>query len=205
MPGPINLTFRDLQKVKQAEATAAPKGIETQKSGHQSNKSSGGSGGGVTTSKTYTGAVVKIAIGKANIKISDQTSADELGRQLNVAFGTLADNLDWYVKQLEGYLPQDLELALGPTFALSQEYCPVDTGELLASGYLATETFRGGARAEIGYAKGGTPEYAVYVHEIPYEHQFPTSYKFLQRAIDEDYFNIIQRVTSNIKTRSGAF
>lgn len=146
---------------------------------------------------------IKIGVGKQNIRVDATGSAATLGRQANAAFSEIADNLQWFVNQLEGYLPEDLRWAMEPTFELSQKYCPVETGDLLASGYLEVEGFRGGARVEIGYGKNNFPDYAIYVHEMPHYHVPPTSDKFLQKAIDEDYYNILQRVTDSVKARSG--
>lgn len=146
---------------------------------------------------------IKLGVGKTQFKIDDKGSAATLGRDLNRAFDEIAKNFRWFVDQLEGYLPQDLENAVKPTFELSQYYCPVDTGTLKASGYLVVEGFRGGARVEMGYGKGGSPDYAIYVHEMPFQHAAPTSNKFLERAVDEDYYNILQRVTDNVRIRVG--
>lgn len=145
----------------------------------------------------------KISVGARNIRVSDDSSAAALGRGLAAAFSEISDNLQWFCDQLDGYLPQDLEDALQPTFELSQVYVPRLTNALAESGYIATESFRGGARVEIGYGKGGIPDYAIYVHEMPYHHAAPTKDHFLLDALNEDYFNIIQRVTDNVKARVG--
>ena len=148
-------------------------------------------------------APVKIQIGQRNIKASATGSAAVLGRQMQAAFDTLGADLAHFFRQLEGALPQDMEAALEPTLELAQEYCPKDTEVLVNSAYLATESYRGGARAEIGFAKNSYPDYAVYVHEMPYQHEEPTSDKFMQRAIDEDYYQILDRVTRRVRVRLG--
>ncbi len=147
-------------------------------------------------------APVRIGIGPRNIRIGPNAGPNEM----KTAFKQLADDLTWYFKQLKDGLPEDLKEALEPTLNLSKEYCPVDTGKLVGSAYLETEQFRGGSRAEIGYARNGDPDYAVIVHEqVHVGHKAPTSAKFLQRAIDEDYHNILQRLSDRVKIRSGAF
>lgn len=146
----------------------------------------------------------KIVLGNVNIRAKDDSSAAALGRSLNSAFGELADNFREFTDQLEGYLPADLASALEPTLELAKKYTPKDTGALVDSGYIAVEPFRGGARVEIGFAKGGTPDYAIFVHEMQdYKHAPPTGAKFLERAIDEDYIGIITRVTRNVLARTG--
>ena len=145
---------------------------------------------------------IKINVGNSNIKV-DGSSAAALGEGLKQAFKTLEDDLIWYLNQLEDWLPNDLALALEPTLALSREYCPKDTMALVNSSYLEVEKFRGSPRVEIGYGRGGDPPYAIYVHEIPATHDAPTSDKFLQRAIDEDWANVLTRITQNLKLRTG--
>lgn len=145
---------------------------------------------------------IHIGIGARNIRVGPNAGPTEMKE----AFKELANDLNAYFKQLTDFLPEDLAEALEPTLDLSKEYCPVDTGKLVGSAYLAKESFRGGARVEIGYARNGDPDYAVIVHEqVHVGHAPPTSAKFLQRAIDEDYYNILQRVTDRVKARSGAF
>lgn len=144
---------------------------------------------------------LRAAVGKINVRVSDTSSGAELSKQLNDAFRTLSQDFGWYIDQLEGYLPEDLYNALEPTFIKSQGLVPVDKGDLKASGYLEMEPFRGGARAEIGYGRNNTPEYAIFVHEVPAEHKSPTRDKFLQVPLEEDYHDILQRVTDSVKMR----
>lgn len=164
----------------------------------------GGAPEDVHALNTSTSGVVpiKMNVGRQNISV-DGSSESSLYQGLKSAFDELGDNFKWYCDQIDTFLPNDLTLALEPTLELSAYYCPKDTEALVNSRYLATESYRGGARCEIGYAKGGEPHYAIYVHEIPATHEPPTCDKFLQRAIDEDYFNILTRISHNVRIRSG--
>lgn len=146
---------------------------------------------------------IKPILGRQNIKVTETGSAAELQRGLIEAFKELSSNLDWYVDQLEGVLAEDCVAALEPTMELSQKYCPKSTLTLVNSAFLEAESFRGGARVVFGYARGNHPDYAIFVHEMPYQHAAPTSDKFLTRAVDEDYYNILQRVTDRVKVRVG--
>jgi hypothetical protein len=136
---------------------------------------------------------IKIQVGKG-----DYTG--DLGAQ----FKELAKDFDWFCSQLgEGMAPV-LALALKPTLELSAEYCPKDTGTLVASRYLEVEAFRGQSRVEIGYARGGEPHYAIVVHEDPSKtHAPPTRYKFLEVAINEDWGNVTQRLAAGAKVLAG--
>lgn len=90
--------------------------------------------------------------------------------------------------------------ALEPTLELAKSYCPVDTGVLRDSGYLEKQTYEGGARVILGFAKGGDPPYAILVHEMTnLRHLPPTRSKFLLAAIEEDSANIYGRIVRAFK------
>lgn len=91
--------------------------------------------------------------------------------------------------------------ALVPTKKLADTYCPVDTGRMKASGYLEKTSFRGNAVVEIGYGRGGDPDYTAYVHEmIDIPHAAPTRAKWLQAAVMEDMEGIRERINQEYRT-----
>jgi hypothetical protein len=95
------------------------------------------------------------------------------------------------VKQIGNVAPGICMQAMKPTFEKAKYYCPVDTGALVASAYLEIRPFRGQPRVEMGFARGGVPHYAVIVHEnLEMKHKPPTQAKFLERALDEDMYQI---------------
>lgn len=107
------------------------------------------------------------------------------------------------VRHIEEATPEILMEALEPTFEKSQEYCPRDTGELLNSGYLEIRELRGKPTVEMGYGFGGSPSYAVAVHEnLEWRHKAPTRAKWLQTAIEEDEQAIQGRI---VRAYSGMF
>lgn len=198
---PINLTRADLERSIAQENERKSRGRGKSKGKGKSKGSDDEIPYDVAWAKGKT--PFKLNIGRSNIKISDTGSAAELGRELKDAFDELASHFRDYINDLENALPVDMANALEPTMELSLTYCPVAEGDLKASAYLAVEKYRGGARVEMGYGKGGHPDYAIYVHEMPYQHEAPTRDKFLEVAVDEDYFNIVQRITWNLKARMG--
>lgn len=114
---------------------------------------------------------------------------------VNAQMKAVQDDIEYILQQFEDVTPEIAYEALKPTFEKSQVYVPKDTMELHDSGYLEVLSFRGNPRVEMGYAKGGKPGYAMYVHEITsYAHKSPTRAKFLQSAVDEDIGSIIDRV-----------
>ena len=94
-----------------------------------------------------------------------------------------------------GVTPEFLVFALQPVFDKSQEYVPVRTGALKRSGYIEAQQQSGGAIAEVGYARGGQPQYATLVHElVDIPHAPPTRSKFLQAALEEEFPRVQQTV-----------
>lgn len=145
----------------------------------------------------------KVFMGRQNIPSSNGSAEAFLARQFQENMQEIMDNFQEFVDYLDGVSADILVEALEPTLGKALEYCPEDTGDLRASGYLEAEKFRGGARAELGFGKGGNPSYAIYVHEMPYNHEEPTRSKFLQAALDEDYFSIINSLPGIIRAYSG--
>jgi hypothetical protein len=146
---------------------------------------------------------VRISVGAQRFSISNHSPAAERGRALRASFGSIVDNLARVLRHVEAATPEILEEALKPTFEKSQIRCPSDTGAMKASGFFHVESFRGNHVVAIGYGKNGTPGYTVFVHEIPAQHAAPTQAKWLQSAIDEDYFDIVGKVPRLISEAAG--
>lgn len=105
-----------------------------------------------------------------------------------------------FIEDVEGVLPETLLEALEPTFEKSQVYCPIDKGNMRASGYLEITSFRGEARVEIGYGRGGNPDYTAKQHEnLEYKHKEPTRAKWLQVALEEDADQIKQILIGRLR------
>lgn len=116
----------------------------------------------------------------------------------------VTDNLIKVVEQIKNATPEIMYEALVPTLELALEYCPIDTGLLRSSAYLEITEFRGHPRVEMGFARGGQPEYAVSVHEnLEWKHEFPTRAKFLEHAMNEDMDNIRSRLEESYKEMAG--
>lgn len=121
-------------------------------------------------------------------------------RQMQQQSKALTDALLSIFDQFEDASTDIMIDALEPTGEKAREYTPVDTSELLDSYYLVSAPFRGKPRVEMGFARGGKPNYAMYVHEIPYNHAEPTRYKFLEQAMKEDLDQIYQRLGAAYRT-----
>lgn len=102
-------------------------------------------------------------------------------------------------------VPEAMSEALEPTMDLSDYYAPKDTHTMVNSRYNKVRRSRGGVtRAEVGYNKNGEAPYTIFVHEMPqYFHKAPTTYKFLERAIDEDTPELLGRLAVGVKRRAG--
>lgn len=114
-------------------------------------------------------------------------------------------NFQALCKHMEVESTEVLLEALQPAFDLSQVYVPKLTGELKKSGYLQVFAFRGRPTVEIGYGKGGEPEYAAAVHEnLRWRHKTPTQAKFLERALEETESEIQARIVDGYR-KAGDF
>jgi hypothetical protein len=121
-------------------------------------------------------------------------------RAVRAAMDDILWNMRQVVKGLTGVTPDALEYGLWPIFAESQRLVPVDTGALHDSGYLNTGWEGNRAVAEIGYAPGGIPDYAVKVHEdLEARHKPPTKAKFLQDAIDTELDGVQERILEYLR------
>lgn len=101
--------------------------------------------------------------------------------------------------QIEGVLPEVLIQALEPTKTKAEYYCPKKTGALVNSSFLRIAGTGSKPRVELGFAQGGNPSYAMYVHEmVEYHHEPPTRSKFLTVAVLEDTNNIQARITQQL-------
>jgi hypothetical protein len=155
---------------------------------------------------TKVSRAVHTFMGKQMIKsTANNTNMGEkaLNQQFQASMRDLLAGFQEFINAMEGVTPDILVEVLEPTFGKALEYCPKDTGALVDSGYLEVEAFRGGARCEIGFGKGGKPPYTIYVHELPYNHAAPTRAKFLQAAIDEDYFSILSALPRALAEAAG--
>lgn len=143
---------------------------------------------------------LKVQVGLQRVGRAMWPSEPGYVAQMNAQAKALTDALLDIFKQFEDASEDIMLEALQPTFQKALEYTPVLTGELRASGYLEKAGFRGKPRVEMGFARGGNPRYAIYVHEIPYSHEPPTQWKFLQKALMEDLDGIYQRLGEGYRT-----
>lgn len=115
--------------------------------------------------------------------------------KMNAQIKALMVELNSIIKQFEDVTPEVMIEALRPTFEKSQVYVPVQTGDLKRSGYLEQVSGGKNPTVEMGYAKGGNPRYAMYVHEmLSIPRKPPTRAKYLERAIMEDLAQIEARL-----------
>lgn len=149
-------------------------------------------------------APVRLNIGRARLPRTDTSSQASFERQMRGQTQALIKNFTAWVKHMQDVSPEVLKESLKPTFDKSKVYTPKDTKALVNSAYLETRSFRGRAIVEMGFAKGGVPQYAAQVHEnLEFYHKAPTQAKFLERAILEDAEALQKRITQGYKETSG--
>lgn len=143
---------------------------------------------------------IKLGLGLQRVTAPVYPSEPRYVRQMNAQVKALTEELLSIIDQFEDASEDIMLEALEPTYAKARYYTPIDTGELLDSAYLEKASFRGQPRVEMGFARGGFPRYAVYVHEIPgYHHEPPTRAKFLEQALKEDLSGILTRLAAGYR------
>lgn len=139
---------------------------------------------------------LKLVMGLQSVRAPRYTSESDYVKLVNAQMKEVMDDLQGILTQFEDATPEIVVEALEPTFEKSKAYCPKDTHALVNSGYLEIISTGKKPYVEMGYAKGGKPRYAPYVHEIPNKHAAPTRWKWLQAAIEEDMGQIASRIGS---------
>lgn len=130
-------------------------------------------------------------------------SQQALLNQFNQGMDDVMSNLREFIAHMDYVAPDVLVEVMEPTFGKALTYCPRKNGDLRASGYLESRRYYKKAEVEIGFGRGGRPGYAIYVHEMPYHHESPTRDKFLQAAVEEDYFSILTAIPRAIREAAG--
>lgn len=149
-------------------------------------------------------APVRLVMGKTNVRTTGYPSEAGFVRQVNEGMKEITNNLLYCLDQFEGASAEIMYDALKPTFDKTQIYCPHRSGALRDSGYLEIVQWRGTPQVQMGYAKGGNPDYAVYVHEmVEIPHVAPTRAKWVEVAVNEDFGGIIDRIADGYRRFSG--
>ena len=147
---------------------------------------------------------VRASIGLKRIPGGTRDSVAGATRSIRAQLSDINRNLQKVIDGFENVTPEAVFVALHPIFKESQRLVPVDTSTLKNSGYLEVEKTTRGVEAEIGYALGGKPHYAVLVHEmVGVAHDDPTQAKFLQQPLEAQMHRIAPRIAAAIKKGIG--
>jgi hypothetical protein len=134
-------------------------------------------------------------MGLKSVRIPQNPSEPGYVAAVNRAVKALEKDLLSIFDQIEEITPGVMMEVLEPVKTKAEYYCPKDTGALVESSYLEVTQYRGKPRVELGFARGGEPRYAVYVHEnLEYYHKAPTQAKFLERAVNEEMNEIFMHI-----------
>ena len=109
-----------------------------------------------------------------------------------------------WCNHVQRQMPDVLVDGLNIIFIASQELVPQKTGALKRSGYVTNSRMGTRAYAEIGYAKGGHPTYALVVHEdLTKFHEPPTQAKYLEDAIYREWDDFKEFIAMATKDMAG--
>ena len=143
--------------------------------------------------------VARSHMGSRYKRSSQGATVAALQDNFKASLAEILQGLTEFIDGVRGNAGEILVEALEPTFGKALEYCPVASGTLRDSGYLELEEGKKSSVVAIGFGRGGQPDYAIFVHEIPRAHEAPTRHKFLQDALDEDYWTILKTIPRLIK------
>lgn len=147
---------------------------------------------------TLAGALASIGTKRASrstnsVAVASNRYLPEMQRQ----FRAIMDTYSKVLETIDNVLPEIMYEALKPTLNLAKSYTPVDTGALRDSGFLEQRSEKGKPFVVIGFAKGGSPNYAPIVHErVDLAHTYPTRSKFLTAALNEDLAGVYGRLVN---------
>lgn len=146
----------------------------------------------------------RLVMGKTTVGKTIWASEPAFIQQANSAMRALQKEIMSALKQFEDVTPEILLSVMQPIFEESQVLVPVSTGDLKNSGYVELTSFRGTPTVEIGYAKGGNPWYAMYIHEmINIPHKPPTQAKFLEKPVNDHLSTLQDDIANAYKKFSG--
>ncbi len=149
-------------------------------------------------------ASLRISVGRQRFSSSMTPAHAGYAASINRQMKNIKANLMQVINKIENASPESLKYAMQPIFRESQRLVPKDTHELERSGFLKVEKTSTGAAAAIGYAKGGDPHYAVYVHErTDLAHAAPTQAKWLEEAVNRKLHLLLPRYVRDVKRRTG--
>lgn len=147
----------------------------------------------------------RLKVGKVTVRTPLYPSEPRYVESVRRGMKELMDNVNYIFDQFEAVTPEIMLDVLQPIFDESQQLVPQRTGALKASGFLRVASGRtGNIWVEMGYAEGGNPSYAAYVHEmVQIPHKPPTQAKFLEKPINDHMLDLIDELAARYKNFAG--
>jgi uncharacterized protein YnzC (UPF0291/DUF896 family) len=147
----------------------------------------------------------RLKVGKVTVRTPQYPSEARYVESVRAGMKQLMDNVNYIFEQFEEITPEIMIDVLQPIFDESQVLVPQRTGALKQSGFLRVASGRtGNIWVEMGYADGGEPFYAAYVHEmVQIPHRPPTQAKFLEKPLNDHMLGIIDELALRYKSFAG--
>ena len=146
----------------------------------------------------------RIVAGLGGVRYTDTMPQTQFTQYVRGQMQGIINNFIAWTDHMKDQSGDVLVEAMRPTFEKTQRIVPVKSGALRRSGYLEKRRRGDQVDAEIGYARGGNPRYAVLQHEnLEFYHEPPTSAKFLERPLLEDATLIQDRIIKLYREASG--
>lgn len=149
-------------------------------------------------------ATTRASVGRVRFGKNVYSAEVAVGMDVREQMKHLTRNLEDLISNLQQLTEPALYYGMQPIWEESQTIVPVDTGDLKASGFFNVNTSGATVSAEIGYARGGDPSYAVFVHEnLEMYHKPPTTAKFLQNPFNHHLDEVVPRVVRYMVDSTG--
>ncbi len=140
------------------------------------------------------------------VRVTSAAHPSEAGyiRSIRGQMAGIVENLKKTIDRIEKVTPEALKFGVQPIFDRSQELVPVDTGDLMTSGFIETRPTAQGVGVFVGYGRYGKPNYAGFVHErLDLRHAKGKQAKFLEAAVNEKSGDFARRVALYIRRETG--
>ncbi len=145
-------------------------------------------------------------VGRVRVTHHANAHPSEAGyiRSIRGQMDAIVQNLQKTIDRIENVTPAALVFGVQPIFDRSQELVPIDTGDLMASGFIETRETANGVGVFVGYGRFGKPHYAGFVHErLDLRHAKGKQAKFLEAAVNEKIGDFTRRVALFIRRETG--
>ncbi len=149
-------------------------------------------------------ARLKFSVGSQSLRAKSMPWEAGYTRDIREAMQKIIKNYGTTVRAIKAESLPALKFALNPIYRKSQQLVPVRSGRLKRSGFIMARMTAFGPQGVVGYARAGSPDYAVLQHEnLEFRHAGNTQAKYLEVAVQAHIGSIGRRYAQHLKQNLG--